>query len=82
MLIELRRTMTAARFRSVRWPTTPAPGRSAEEAKQVLARARQSRYKLLAAGPAEDATEPTDPEKIHPGQLGKANLSWSVSIAW
>jgi DNA-binding PadR family transcriptional regulator len=32
-----------------------------EEAKQVLTRARQSLYKLLAADVAEDASEPTDP---------------------
>jgi DNA-binding PadR family transcriptional regulator len=32
-----------------------------EEAKQVLTRARQSMYKLLAADTVEDAAEPTDP---------------------
>jgi DNA-binding PadR family transcriptional regulator len=32
-----------------------------DEAKQVLTRARQSLYKLLAAEAAEDAAEPTDP---------------------
>jgi hypothetical protein len=32
-----------------------------EEAKQLLTRARQSLYKLLAADAVEDAVEPTDP---------------------